>query len=272
MDILGSSVPAVLEDRFDSERLPREIATTAIRELLCGISYLHRQGLAHGDIHVGNLCFSAPSLASTTEEELLRVLGRPTISKVHGRLGQSHNQGIPEYLVRPSPVPVTDTPTKNIRIIDFGQSFTNSTRPRTLKTPLVLRPPEVLFNDDWDYRVDLWSTGCTIFELMTGQPPFDSVMATKETLIVQMIESIGQLPPMWQDKLPPNLPENPQNDGSSIQEWLRELIFDSDLPPNYTGEEVEDVGSLIGQLMRFNPYERISAEEACRKWSTYFPP
>ncbi|KAF2235377.1 serine protein kinase [Viridothelium virens] len=269
LDILGSNVPAVLDEKFEGASLPREVATAVIKEVLCGLSYLHKQELAHGDIHTGNICFSAPSLAAATEGELLRILGSARIGEVYGQLEQSHTQGIPEYLVWPSHVPVTDVSTRTpIKIIDFGQSFTKSTKPRTLKTPLVLRPPEVLLDDDWDRHVDLWAAGCTIFELITGQPPFDSIMATNETLLQQMIESIGELPPMWQDKVPH---DHSQKDTSTLQEWLEELVFDVDHPPEFRQEEVKEIGSLIGQLMRFNPSERISAGEAYRIWNSHFP-
>jgi serine/threonine-protein kinase SRPK3 len=44
-------------------------------------------------------------------------------------------------------------------------------------------------------------TSLQIFELVTGQPPFDSVMATKKTVIAQMAESIGELPLKWKGKI-----------------------------------------------------------------------
>ncbi|KAL9074406.1 MAG: hypothetical protein Q9157_004409 [Trypethelium eluteriae] len=250
LDILGSNVPAVLDEKFEGASLPREVATAVIKEVLCGLSYLHKQELAHG--------------AAATEGELLRILGSARIGEVYGQLEQSHTQGIPEYLVWPSHVPVTDVSTRTpIKIIDFGQSFTKSTKPRTLKTPLVLRPPEVLLDDDWDRHVDLWAAGCT-----------------------QMIESIGELPPMWQDKVPHDrqiqqscfqveyvltIPADSQKDTSTLQEWLEELVFDVDHPPEFRQEEVKEIGSLIGQLMRFNPSERISAGEAYRIWNSHFP-
>lgn len=39
-----------------------------------------------------------------------------------------------------------------------------------------------------------------VFELVTGQPPFDSIMGNKELLVNQMIDSIGELPEEWQSK------------------------------------------------------------------------
>ncbi|KAI9656539.1 MAG: hypothetical protein M1821_004746 [Bathelium mastoideum] len=200
-----------------------------------------------------------------TENELLRILGLPKTGELYGQFKQSRPPGIPDYLVSSSHVPITDMLIRSpIKIVDFGQSFTRSTIPQTLKTPLVLRPPEVLFGDNFDYRVDSWSAGCVMFELMTGQPPFDGIMATHETLIQQMIESLGELPPRWQEKYPHDSQDS-QKGAPSLQEWLQELLFDNDGPPDFTQEEIGEIGSLIQRLMRFNPWERIDVAEAYRQ-------
>jgi serine/threonine-protein kinase SRPK3 len=168
---------------------------------------------------VGNVCFTTPNLAQASVTELLRALKQPRTGDARGQRDNPGDYGIPKYLVWPSHVHFTKASiTTPINIIDFGQSFTESARPTTLKTPLVLRPPELLFEDEWDYRVDLWTVGCNvnlscvaasrpqltflqIFELITGQPPFDSIMATKETVIAQMVESVGELPLRWKGKI-----------------------------------------------------------------------
>lgn len=39
-----------------------------------------------------------------------------------------------------------------------------------------------------------------MFELVVGQPPFDSFLIDKDHVIRQMIESVGDLPEKWQRK------------------------------------------------------------------------
>lgn len=70
---------------------------------------------------------------------------------------------VPRYLVLPMSLP-TNAPAAydKINIIDFGESFQPEDRPQTLHTPLVVRAPEVMFGDQWDHRVDLWSLGCMV--------------------------------------------------------------------------------------------------------------
>lgn len=50
----------------------------------------------------------------------------------------------------------------SIKIVDFGQSFSNDECPGTLNTPLPVRAPEIIFKDRIDYRVDLWSMACLV--------------------------------------------------------------------------------------------------------------
>lgn len=147
----------------------------------------------------------------------MRQLGAPETGEVTRLDGKALEPGVPKYLVWPSPFRVSKATLLNpVKIIDFGESFTPDTKSKTLHTPLAVRAPEVIFEDDIDFRVDLWSTGCMVtfrlvweilldsyanlqmFELVTGQPPFDSLMTTKEILIGQMIEFVGELPEKWQ--------------------------------------------------------------------------
>lgn len=52
---------------------------------------------------------------------------------------------------------------EDIRIIDFGEAFTKGTQPARLAQPGDLRAPETLFTDHFDYRLDLWRAGTTVY-------------------------------------------------------------------------------------------------------------
>jgi serine/threonine protein kinase len=53
-------------------RLPKQWAKRASRESLLGLQYLHANGIVHGDIHGGNILFTAklPSPERLTPEKL----------------------------------------------------------------------------------------------------------------------------------------------------------------------------------------------------------
>ncbi|KAJ5193399.1 hypothetical protein N7449_009541 [Penicillium cf. viridicatum] len=53
-----------------------------------------------------------------------------------------------------------DEDEEDIRLLDFGESFLEGEQPEKLAQPSNLRVPETIFTDRFDYRLDLWRTGC----------------------------------------------------------------------------------------------------------------
>ncbi|RCI10732.1 hypothetical protein L249_5174 [Ophiocordyceps polyrhachis-furcata BCC 54312] len=87
----------------------------------------------------------------------------------------------------------------SVKITDFGEAFFTNSPPHPLHTPLPVRAPEVVFGDRLDFRVDLWSAACMIFELVTGQPPFDVIMWTPPVLVQQIMEfATDEMLSRWQ--------------------------------------------------------------------------
>ena len=48
LELLGPSVPDVLDARFRGERLPAKLAKTIAKQTLLGLDYLHQQKIGHG--------------------------------------------------------------------------------------------------------------------------------------------------------------------------------------------------------------------------------
>lgn len=115
------------------------------------------------DHYTRNLAFILPSIDRVSEEELLEIFEEPEIGHVTRNDGKPLEPGIPEYMMESAShwehVPILSQP---IKIIDFEQSFLPTAPPQTLRTLIAFRAPEVMFKDRLDYRVDLWSMGCTV--------------------------------------------------------------------------------------------------------------
>lgn len=71
----------------------------------------------------------------------------------------------------PFPSSLDDLLTRNFVIADFGSAQIVESDDRTTDhiTPCALRAPETILLGPWNQRVDIWTFGCLVFELITGQ-------------------------------------------------------------------------------------------------------
>lgn len=100
---------------------------------------------------------------NTTEEELFDVLGSPEIEPLARIDGTPLENGLPTQLVKAAEwVDWIDEDDEDIRLIDIGESFLQGEEPEKLAQLGTLRVPETIFTDCFDYRVDLWRTGCMV--------------------------------------------------------------------------------------------------------------
>ncbi|KAA8641520.1 uncharacterized protein ATNIH1004_011656 [Aspergillus tanneri] len=263
-ELLGPSVPDIIDARFPDGRLPGKLAKAIAKQALFGLDTLHQQKIGHGDLHTRNLAFAVPPMDNVPESEFINMLGKPEIGYVRRKDGKALEPGIPEYIVRPALYRGFPwSPSYPIKIVDFGESFLHTTLPKTLHTPLPVRAPEVIFKDRLDYRVDLWSMGCLLFELFVGQPPFDSFLITPPILVSQMREMASDALPkrwevLWKSMDDRATAESP---GPALQEWLEEMYFDGERNKDLTKEDILKLGQIIGRLLRFDPSTRLSAWE-----------
>jgi serine/threonine-protein kinase SRPK3 len=172
LELLGPSVPDLLDARFRDDRLPGKLAKNIATQAILGLDYLHQQKFGHGgelpilnfladfpcmlDLHTRNLAFTIPSIHSLGEEEFFQKLGNPESGLLRRNDGKPLDPGMPKYLVRPTSFPVgLSVSSHSIKIVDFGESFLGNDIPDTLHTPLPVRAPEIIFGEKFDYRVDL---------------------------------------------------------------------------------------------------------------------
>jgi serine/threonine protein kinase len=73
---------------------------------------------------------------------------------------------------------------KLLKIADLSESktlnTTNYLKSKIVGTPLFLSP-EIIKNENYDHRVDIWSFGCVMYHLAALEPPFSS--SNMETLL-----------------------------------------------------------------------------------------
>ncbi|KAG5810591.1 hypothetical protein H9Q74_005726 [Fusarium xylarioides] len=267
LELVGPNVADVVDRHLKDSRLSSNAARLFSKQILQGLGFLSANNIGHGDIHTRNLALTIPHLQSLSERDFIAKLGEPDIGFVLGPDDEPLPKSLPAQIVRPASFghrEVQRTLAKpSIKIIDFGEAFISDDVPSTLHTPLPVRAPEILFGDKLDHRVDLWSTGCLIFELITGQPPFDVIMLTPPILVEQMIERIDdELPSRWHAKWQAmqGTPAQP-DDGMNLHSWLEEVYFDADKKAEFTKNDIKRAAELIARLMRFEPSLRAPPDE-----------
>lgn len=103
-------------------------------------------------------------------------------------LNYLHRRGLIHRDIKPSNVLVGDC----YKITDFGLSAVvlelESIARSCVGTPWYMAP-EVILQEPYSFSADIWSLGCMVLELTTGERPFHSVSATKALRLMVDCES-----------------------------------------------------------------------------------
>ena len=103
--------------------------------------------------------FTLPRVQSIARQ-LLRSL-----AFLHGRLGIVHCDVKPENVLLKSAAQAT------VRLIDLGSACFATDPPSAYVQSRPYRAPEVVLGLPYDGRIDVWSTGCLVAELLSGGRP-----------------------------------------------------------------------------------------------------
>jgi serine/threonine protein kinase len=165
-------------------------------------------------------------------------------------LASAHKKGIVHRDLKPANIFIeTSHPKELVKIVDFGlakllgQSFDAQRLTATgtiFGSPLYMSPEQSI-GDNVDERSDIYSLGCTIFEMLTGSPPFvgPNALATIFMHQSQPAPSINSLngngeankfPPWLNEMVAAMLAKNPADRLQSAQGILDTIEF------NYGGK------------------------------------
>jgi serine/threonine protein kinase len=129
-------------------------------------------------------------------------------------LQHSHERGLVHRDIKPSNLMVT--PDGTVKVLDFGLARWQETgAPLTLTGQLMgtadyIAPEQARGDRDVDVRADLYSLGCTLYELLAGRPPYGAppyrslaskLMAHRESPFPQIREARGDIPNGLQELL-----------------------------------------------------------------------
>lgn len=99
------------------------------------------------------------------------------VQQIANGLHEAHRSGIIHRDIKPQNIMVEKLPATGLfaRVLDFGIAHvvgSNQQSHRFLGTPLYASPEQCRGNLQLDGRTDIYSLGCLLFHLLTGQPPF----------------------------------------------------------------------------------------------------
>ncbi|KAF7321948.1 Protein kinase [Mycena kentingensis (nom. inval.)] len=249
-------------------RLPPEIAHRLCGQLALAVAYLHKRGVAHGDLHPGNVLLCLPS-TWTSIEDVDREFGDPEYYET--RVPPSPH--CPEYLVGSLTSDRIDLlrtclQEPNIKLCDFGEAYIAALpSPPRLATPHVFRPPEALpilaIAPHATPELDIWALGNLFCFLLCSIAPFDYGKCDDDHLSM-MVMKLGPFPePLWSkwEKRPEIFDPTGKAFDASLYGprplLLRALVYA--LPPGSKRRESFEL--LLRSILCYEAPKRIKAAE-----------
>ncbi|CAK5116986.1 unnamed protein product [Aphanomyces euteiches] len=159
-------------------------------------------------------------------------------------------------------------PDYQVRIADLGNAcwtykhFTQDIQTRQY------RSPEVILGQNYDQSTDMWSMGCFVFELATGELLFDpksgKSYSRDEDHLAQMIELLGRIPKNFaKSGKYSNDYFNSRGELRKIHNlkfWgLKDVLVEK---YEFDTDEAEQFAAFLEPMLRFQPSKRATAEES----------
>ena len=179
-----------------------------------------------------------------------------------------HSKGIIHCDIKPENILFNNILMDKVKVIDFGCSCYAGKLMYSYIQSRYYRAPEVVFGFEYGKEIDMWSLGCVLIELVTGQPLFP---AEDEAELMQMFVAVLGMPPKemiqkaprahhYFDKQTGEILPHKNSKGKSYEP-------NSSSISNETKIADEDLIDLVQQCLKWEAKDRITAEQFLNhKW------
>lgn len=164
-------------------------------------------------------------------------------------------------------------PSSEIRVIDFGSATFEDQYHSSIVSTRHYRAPEVILGLGWSYPCDMWSVGCIILELLTG----DALFQTHENLehLAMMEQVMGPIPErmakacnkhsakyFYKGKL--NWPAGATSRKSAKAVKRLASLKQTILGHGHVSAKpyVDEICDLLSKMLKYEPQERMQAKAA----------
>jgi dual-specificity kinase len=239
-DLLGESIFDFLKGN-DFSPFPRKHIQEFAKQLFKSVGFLHELNLIHTDLKPENI------LLVSNESHLEPWRGRS-----------------------PNVVTRKVLESSDIRLIDFGSATFEDEYHSTVVSTRHYRAPEIILGMGWSYPCDIWSIGCILLELFTGDALFQThdnlehlammevVCGPMDGRIVRSASKLAQKMFRSNGRLDYPNKETSKDSRKFVKQMktLREM-----LPPRQS-VFCEQFGKLLEEIFVYDTSKRISAQEA----------
>ncbi|KAM0800808.1 protein kinase [Usnea florida] len=279
-----------------TRRLRAPLARKISRQLARAVSMMHDVGIVHGDITAKNILLQLKGIDTWPTETIYQQFGRPVREEVFTSSGQKPDLSAPRYLVESASFSGVDVEyfSEQALLIDLGEAFPESSPPsHGVGTPISYCSPELIFEKRASRASDVWDLACTIFEIRSGFPLFESYVGSSTEVLQEMVRILGMPPEplhsLWK-KHEIAISDRAQLCGSTLDDQIREIgicdeessaLYSESIPQSHraileppgrriTSDEQGDLCGLLRGTLDYTPEKRMSAEEvANHPWFEY---
>lgn len=216
------------------------------------------------------------NLDTLSDEEIYFYLGEPRQAPIVTVTGAPPGPTAPKYGVVKANLTKfgLEHLTDILSIADFLDSFSVVSPPESITTTLGYTAPETQLERKISRSSDIWSLGCTLFELRMLQQLFPAPGESGDIVLQRMVETLGKPPEnQWQkwkkrSKYFPKgalLPDHSQHE-ALLEKLIRrsnKIVLEDEVIKRALSEtEVRFFADLLGKMLRYEPRERIIAIDA----------